>query len=125
MLLVSQVGCGCTSHCAEHLSDDVQGDVACGCGNAGCQVAASGCQANGHSGAQMCTGEEGEVYGGEHCQTPTEGDNNPACVLSVGLLEGHCGTYAGTEQDQDKGAEEFGSEDSEGGGGPGCIHECG
>ncbi len=77
-----------------------------------------GCQYNGHSGVQVCTGMEGEVHGGEHCQTPSEGDNTPACVLSVGLLEGHCGTYAGTEQNHDEGAEELGSEDSEGGGAP-------
>ena len=125
MLLVGEVRSGCAGHCAEHLSDDVQGDVACGCGNTGCQVAACGCQADGHCGVQVCTGMEGEVHGGEHCQTPSEGDNTPACVLSVGLLEGHCGAYAGTEQNQDEGTEELGSEDSEGSGGTGCIHESG
>ena len=73
----------------------------------------------------MCTGVEGEVYGGEHCQTPTEGDNNPACVLSVGLLQGHCGAYAGTEQNQDEGTEELGKYKTKSGGGTGCIHESG
>ena len=125
MLLVSQVGCGCTSHCAEHLSDDVQGNVAGGCGNASCQVAACSCQANGHSGVHVRTGMEGEVHGGEHCQTPTEGDNTPACVLSVGLLEGHCGAYAGTEQNHDEGTEELGKYKTKSGGGTGCIHESG
>ena len=73
----------------------------------------------------MCTGEEGEVHGGEHGQTPAEGDDNPACVLSVGLLEGHGGAYAGTEQNQDESAEELGCEDTESAGIAGGIHEGG
>jgi hypothetical protein len=105
---------------ADHLGPEVQEHVADRRLDGACDDALGvgrleerpvrGEQAEGDGGVDVGPGLECGEDTGEHCETPSEVDEEPAAVEALVLGQHHVGDHAAAEQGQRRGSEDLGPE---------------